>query len=88
MVDPDGAVYERGASFHGIILKHYQEAAKTGDTDTKRPYRSSNRRYWWYGKAICNRFRREGAVVYALDRTQADLDGITVLKWMLPARIR
>ncbi len=32
------------------------------------------------GKAICNRFRREGAVVYALDRTQADLDGITVLE--------
>jgi NAD(P)-dependent dehydrogenase (short-subunit alcohol dehydrogenase family) len=32
------------------------------------------------GKAICNRFRREGALVYALDRTQADLDGITVLE--------
>lgn len=32
------------------------------------------------GKAICNRFRREGAVVYALDRTQADLDGISFLE--------
>jgi meso-butanediol dehydrogenase/(S,S)-butanediol dehydrogenase/diacetyl reductase len=32
------------------------------------------------GKAICQRFLREGATVYALDRTIMDMDGINVLE--------
>lgn len=32
------------------------------------------------GKAICQRFLREGATVYALDRTFMDMDGINVLE--------
>lgn len=32
------------------------------------------------GKAICQRFLREGATVYALDRDEKDLDGVRVLK--------
>lgn len=32
------------------------------------------------GKAICNRFLREGAEVYALDLTSAELAGVTVLE--------
>jgi NAD(P)-dependent dehydrogenase (short-subunit alcohol dehydrogenase family) len=32
------------------------------------------------GKAICQRFLREGATVYALDRTFMDMDGVNVLE--------
>ena len=32
------------------------------------------------GKAICQRFLREGAAVYALDRAAAELDGVTFIE--------